>query len=114
MDTPGGFFQVGNQNNYPKMVIIHFVHLEKKHFLFYAQGRGAKIEPAQPLENQTLNGPKSVNSPQIDLVPMGWIEMDKDRTHIRAKYIYFLPQKMRDKNHRMIFLREIFKSVRTV
>ena len=29
MDTPRGFFKVGNQKKYQKMVITTFVHLEK-------------------------------------------------------------------------------------
>ena len=29
MDTPGGFFKVGNQKEYQKMVVTPFVHLEK-------------------------------------------------------------------------------------
>ena len=48
-ETLEGFFQVGNQKEFQNVVIISFVHLEKnKHFLFYALGRGAKIEPAMP------------------------------------------------------------------
>ena len=48
-ETVEGFFQVGNQKEYQNVVIISFVHLEKINiFLFYALGRGAKIEPATP------------------------------------------------------------------
>ena len=47
--TLKGFFQVRNHKEYQNVVIISFVHLEKINiFLFYAQERGAKIEPAMP------------------------------------------------------------------
>ena len=42
------FFQVQNHKEYQNVVIISFVDRKNKHFLFYAQGRGAKIEPATP------------------------------------------------------------------
>ena len=52
--------------------------------------------------------------PQIELVVMGLIEMDKDNTCTRAKFTFFLPQKWIDRNHRKIFLREILKFLGTV
>ena len=62
MDTPGGFFQVGNQMEYQKMVLIPIVHLEKINiFCFMHKGVAQKFNLPSPLENQILNGHKSVN-----------------------------------------------------
>ena len=49
MDTPLWFFQIGNQKEYQtygnNTICLTW---KSKHFLFYAQGCGAKIEPATP------------------------------------------------------------------
>ena len=44
MDTPGGFFQVGNPKEYQRMIIIPFVHLEKiTIFCFMHKGVAQKL-----------------------------------------------------------------------
>ena len=52
MDTPRGFFQVGNQMEYQKIVIITFVHLEKINFFCSMHKVVAqKLSLPRPLEN---------------------------------------------------------------
>ena len=49
MDTPLWFFQVWNQKEYQKMVLISFVHLEKiNNFCFMRKGVAQKIKPTMP------------------------------------------------------------------
>ena len=62
MDIPLWFFQVGNQKEYQKIVLISFVHHEKiNNFCFMRKGVAQKLSLPRPLEYQTLNGHKSVN-----------------------------------------------------
>ena len=50
--TPLRFFQVVNQKEYQKMVIISFVHLKKINtFCFTYKGVEQKLNPPRPLEN---------------------------------------------------------------
>ena len=52
MDTPVGYFKVGNQKDYIKMVIMSFVHLEKiSIFCFTHKGVAQKLSLLCPLEN---------------------------------------------------------------
>ena len=52
MDTPRGFFKVGNQEEYRKMVITPFVNLEKINiFCFMDKGVAQKLSLPRPLEN---------------------------------------------------------------
>ena len=60
--TPKGFFQVPNHKEYQNVEIISFVHLEKINiFCFMNKGVAQKLSLPCPLENQTLDGHKSVN-----------------------------------------------------
>ena len=61
-ETLEGFFQVGNQTEYQNVVIISFVHLEKINIsCLMHKSVAQKLSLPRPLENQTLNGYKSVN-----------------------------------------------------
>ena len=62
MDTPGRFFQVWNQKEFQKIVLIPFIHIEKINiFCFIDKSVAQKLSMPRPLENLTLNGHKSVN-----------------------------------------------------
>ena len=51
-ETIEGFFQVGNQKEYQKMVVIPFVYLEKVNvFCFMHKGVAQKLSLPCPLEN---------------------------------------------------------------